>query len=200
MTRLGIVLSGRGSNFLAIAAQIEQGNLPAEIAVVISNRPDAEGLAAARKRGLPALSLPSKGLDREEYDRRLEAALREHQVDWVILAGYMRILSAGFIRAFPQRILNIHPSLLPAFPGLDAQHQAFAYGVKIAGCTVHFVDEQLDHGPIVLQAAVAVEDGDTAQTLAARILQQEHRIYSEALRRLFTRPWRIVDRRVELGE
>ena len=200
MTRLGIVLSGRGSNFLAIAAQIEQGNLPAEIAVVISNRPDAEGLAAARKRGLPALSLPSKGLDREEYDRRPEAALREHQVDWVILAGYMRILSAGFIRAFPQRILTIHPSLLPAFPGLDAQHQAFAYGVKIAGCTVHFVDEQLDHGPIVLQAAVAVEDGDTAETLAARILQQEHRIYSEALRRLFTRPWRIVDRRVELGE
>jgi phosphoribosylglycinamide formyltransferase-1 len=200
MIRLGIVLSGRGSNFLAIAAQIEQGNLPAEIAVVISNRPDAEGLAAARKRGLQALSLPSKGLDREEYDRRLEAALREHQVEWVILAGYMRILSAGFIRAFPQRILNIHPSLLPAFPGLDAQHQAFAYGVKIAGCTVHFVDEQLDHGPIVLQAAVAVEDGDTAETLAARILQQEHRIYSEALRRLFTRPWRIVDRRVELGE
>jgi phosphoribosylglycinamide formyltransferase-1 len=200
MIRLGIVLSGRGSNFLAIAAQIEQGNLPAEIAVVISNRPDAEGLAAARKRGLQALSLPSKGLDREEYDRRLEAALREHQVDWVILAGYMRILSAGFIRAFPQRILNIHPSLLPAFPGLDAQHQAFAYGVKIAGCTVHFVDEQLDHGPIVLQTAVAVEDGDTAETLAARILQQEHRIYSEALRRLFTRPWRIVDRRVELGE
>jgi phosphoribosylglycinamide formyltransferase-1 len=200
MIRLGIVLSGRGSNFLAIAAQIEQGNLPAEIAVVISNRPDAEGLAAARKRGLQALSLPSKGLDREEYDRRLEAALREHQVDWVILAGYMRILSAGFIRAFPQRILNIHPSLLPAFPGLDAQHQAFAYGVKIAGCTVHFVDEQLDHGPIVLQAAVAVEDGDTAETLAARILQQEHRIYSEALRRLFTRPWRIVDRRFELGE
>lgn len=200
MTRLGIVLSGRGSNFLAIAAQIEQGNLSAEIAVVISNRPDAEGLAAARKRGLPALSLPSKGLDREEYDRRLEAALREHQVDWVILAGYMRILSAGFIRAFPQRILNIHPSLLPAFPGLDAQHQAFAYGVKIAGCTVHFVDEELDHGPIVLQAAVAVEDGDTAETLAARILQQEHRIYSEALRRLFTRPWQIVDRRVELGQ
>jgi phosphoribosylglycinamide formyltransferase-1 len=200
MIRLGIVLSGRGSNFLAIAAQIEQGNLPAEIAVVISNRPDAEGLAAARKRGLQALSLPSKGLDREEYDRRLEAALREHQVEWVILAGYMRILSAGFIRAFPQRILNIHPSLLPAFPGLDAQHQAFGYGVKIAGCTVHFVDEELDHGPIVLQAAVAVEDGDTAETLAARILQQEHRIYSEALRRLFTRPWRIVDRRVELGE
>lgn len=200
MTRLGIVLSGRGSNFVAIADQIEQGRMPAEIAVVIANRPDAPGLAAARERGLTALSLPSKGLGREEYDRRLEAALREHAVDWVILAGYLRILSAGFIRAFPQRILNIHPSLLPAFPGLDAQHQAFAYGVKVAGCTVHFVDEELDHGPIVLQAAVPVEDADTAETLAARILTEEHRIYSEALRLLFTRPWRIVDRRVVLGQ
>jgi phosphoribosylglycinamide formyltransferase-1 len=200
MTRLGIVLSGRGSNFLAIADQIQQGNLPAEIAVVISNRPDAAGLAAARERGLVALALPSKGLDREEYDQRLVAALKEQQVDWVILAGYLRILSAEFIRAFPQRILNIHPSLLPAFPGLDAQEQAFAYGVKIAGCTVHFVDEQLDHGPIVLQAAVPVADSDTAQTLSARILREEHRLYSEALRLLLTRPWRIVDRRVVLGE
>jgi phosphoribosylglycinamide formyltransferase-1 len=200
MTRLGIVLSGRGSNFLAIADQIQQGNLPAEIAVVISNRPDAAGLAAARERGLVALALPSKGLDREEYDQRLVAALKEHQVDWVILAGYLRILSAEFIRAFPQRILNIHPSLLPAFPGLDAQEQAFTYGVKIAGCTVHFVDEQLDHGPIVLQAAVPVADSDTAQTLSARILREEHRLYSEALRLLLTRPWRIVDRRVVLGE
>ena len=200
MTRLGIVLSGRGSNFLAIADQIEQGRVPAEIAVVISNLPGAAGLAAARERGLTALSLPSRGMDREEYDRRLEAALREHEVDWVILAGYLRILSAGFIRAFPQRILNIHPSLLPAFPGLDAQHQAFAYGVKVAGCTVHFVDEELDHGPIVLQAAVAVEDGDSAETLAGRILTEEHRIYSEALRRLFTRPWRIEERRVVLGQ
>lgn len=200
MTRLGILLSGRGSNFLAIADQIEQGRVPAEIAVVISNLPGAAGLAAARERGLTALSLPSRGMDREEYDRRLEAALREHEVDWVILAGYLRILSAGFIRAFPQRILNIHPSLLPAFPGLDAQHQAFAYGVKVAGCTVHFVDEELDHGPIVLQAAVAVEDGDSAETLAGRILIEEHRIYSEALRRLFTRPWRIEERRVVLGQ
>jgi phosphoribosylglycinamide formyltransferase-1 len=200
MTRLGIVLSGRGSNFLAIADQIQQGNLPAEIAVVISNRPDAAGLAAARERGLVALALPSKGLDREEYDQRLVAALKEHQVDWVILAGYLRILSAEFIRAFPQRILNIHPSLLPAFPGLDAQEQAFTYGVKIAGCTVHFVDEQLDHGPIVLQAAVPVADSDTAQTLSARLLREEHRLYSEALRLLLTRPWRIVDRRVVLGE
>jgi phosphoribosylglycinamide formyltransferase-1 len=147
-----------------------------------------------------ALALPSKGLDREEYDQRLVAALKEHQVDWVILAGYLRILSAEFIRAFPQRILNIHPSLLPAFPGLDAQEQAFTYGVKIAGCTVHFVDEQLDHGPIVLQAAVPVADSDTAQTLSARLLREEHRLYSEALRLLLTRPWRIVDRRVVLGE
>lgn len=200
MTRLGVVLSGRGSNFLAIADQIQQGNLPAEIAVVISNRPDAPGLAAARERGLVTLSLPSKGVDREEYDQRLAAALKEHQVDWVILAGYMRILSAGFIRAFPQRILNIHPSLLPAFAGLDAQHQAFDYGVKITGCTVHFVDEELDHGPIVLQAAVPVEDSDTPETLSARILREEHRIYSEALQILFTKPWRIYNRRVVLGE
>lgn len=200
MMRLGIVLSGRGSNFLAIADQIQQGKLPAEIVVVISNRPDAPGLATARERGLVAVSLPSKGLDREEYDQRLAAALREHQVEWVILAGYLRILSAGFIREFPQRILNIHPSLLPAFPGLDAQRQAFDYGVKVTGCTVHFVDEQLDHGPIVLQAAVPVADTDTPDTLAARILQAEHRTYSEALRLLFTRPWRIVNRRVVLDE
>jgi phosphoribosylglycinamide formyltransferase 1 len=200
MTRLGVVLSGRGSNFLAIADQIQQGTLPAEIAVVISNRPDAPGLAAARERGLAAVSLPSKGVDREEYDRQLAAALREHGVDWVVLAGYMRILSAGFIREFPQRILNIHPSLLPAFTGLDAQHQAFDYGVKIAGCTVHFVDEELDHGPIVLQAAVPVEDADTPATLAERILREEHRIYSEALGLLLTKPWRIVNRRVVLGQ
>ena len=200
MMRLGIVLSGRGSNFLAIADQIQQGKLPAEIVVVISNRPDAPGLATARERGLVALSLPSKGLDREEYDQRLAAALREHHVEWVILAGYLRILSAGFIREFPQRILNIHPSLLPAFPGLDAQRQAFDYGVKVTGCTVHFVDEQLDHGPIVLQAAVPVADTDTPDTLSARILQAEHRTYSEALRLLFTRPWRIVNRRVVLDE
>jgi phosphoribosylglycinamide formyltransferase-1 len=200
MTRLGVVLSGRGSNFLAIADRIAEGALPAEIVVVISNRPDAPGLAAARERGLVTLALPSKGVDREEYDRRLAAALREHQVEWVILAGYMRILSAGFIREFPQRILNIHPSLLPAFTGLDAQHQAFDFGVKIAGCTVHFVDEQLDHGPIVMQAAVAVEESDTADTLSARILREEHRIYSEAIRLLLTQPWRIVNRRFVLGE
>ena len=196
MKRLGVVLSGRGSNFLAIAAQIRNGALPAEIAVVISNRADAPGLAAARELGLTAIALPSKGLDREVYDQQLIAALREHNVDWVILAGYMRILSAAFIRAFPSRILNIHPSLLPAFTGLDAQHQAFDYGVKITGCTVHFVDEHLDHGPIVMQAAVEVAVGDTAETLASRILAEEHRIYSESIRRLLTTPWRIDGRRV----
>lgn len=196
MTRLGVVLSGRGSNFLAIAAQVRAGAVPAEIAVVISNRADAPGLGAARELGLTAIALPSKGLDREAYDQQLIAALREHNVEWVILAGYMRILSAAFIRAFPSRILNIHPSLLPAFTGLDAQHQAFDYGVKITGCTVHFVDEHLDHGPIVMQAAVEVSADDTAETLAARILAEEHRIYSESIRRLLTAPWRIDGRRV----
>ena len=196
MTRLGILLSGRGSNFQAIAGNIKAGRIPADIAVVIGNRADAPGLAVARERGLTAVCLPSKGLDREAFDRQLIACLREHDVEWVVLAGYMRILSAEFIRAFPQRILNIHPSLLPSFPGLDAQHQAFDYGVKISGCTVHFVDEHLDHGPIVMQASVAVEPADTAETLATRILAQEHRIYSESLELLLTREWRIDGRRV----
>jgi phosphoribosylglycinamide formyltransferase-1 len=196
MTRLGVLLSGRGSNFQAIAGNVAAGLIPAEIAVVIGNRPDAGGLDAARQRGLTALSLPSKGLDRETYDRQLTEALRAHDVEWVILAGYMRILSADFIRAFPQRILNIHPSLLPAFPGLDAQHQAFDYGVKISGCTVHFVDEHLDHGPIVMQSSVEVQPDDTADSLSARILQQEHRIYSESIRRLLTDRWHIEGRRV----
>jgi phosphoribosylglycinamide formyltransferase-1 len=196
MSRLGVLLSGRGSNFQAIAARVSAGEIPAEIVVVIANRPDAPGLDAARRLGLTAVSLPSKGLDRESYDRQLIATLKEHNVEWVILAGYMRILSAEFIRAFPQRILNIHPSLLPSFPGLDAQHQAFDYGVKISGCTVHFVDEHLDHGPIVMQAQVPVDPSDTAETLSAKILTQEHRIYSESLRRLFTEPWQIDGRRV----
>lgn len=196
MTRVGVLLSGRGSNFQAIADRVAAGDVPAEIAVVIANRADAAGLEAARARGLKAICLPSKGIDREVFDRQLVEALREHDVEWVILAGYMRILSAAFIRAFPQRILNIHPSLLPAFPGLDAQHQAFDYGVKITGCTVHFVDEHLDHGPIVMQAAVAVEPEDTAETLSARILKEEHRIYSASLRLLLTEPWRIDGRRV----
>lgn len=196
MTRLGVLLSGRGSNFQAIAGNISAGRLPAAIVAVIGNRPDAPGLAAARERGLTAISLPSKGLDREAYDRQLIAAMRQHEVEWIVLAGYMRILSAEFIRAFPQRILNIHPSLLPSFPGLDAQHQAFDYGVKISGCTVHFVDEHLDHGPIVMQAAVPIEPDDTADVLAERILKEEHRIYSESLRRLLIEPWRIDGRRV----
>ena len=196
MMRLGVLLSGRGSNFQAIADSISAGRIPAEIAVVIGNRADAPGLAAARERALTTICLPSKGLDREAYDRQLIAALREHGVEWVVLAGYMRILSAEFIRAFPRRILNIHPSLLPAFPGLDAQHQAFDYGVKLSGCTVHFVDEHLDHGPIVMQAMVPVAPDDTSDSLAARILAEEHRIYSEALRRLLTADWRIDGRRV----
>ena len=196
MSRLGVLLSGRGSNFQAIAARVSAGEIPAEIVVVIANRPDAPGLDAARSLGLKAVSLPSKGLDRESYDLQLIATLQEHNVDWVILAGYMRILSAAFIRTFPQRILNIHPSLLPSFPGLDAQHQAFDYGVKISGCTVHFVDEHLDHGPIVMQAQVSVDPSDTAETLSAKILAQEHRIYSESLRRLLTEPWQIDGRRV----
>lgn len=196
MTRLGIVLSGRGSNFESIAEQIGQDKLAAEIAVVVSNRADAPGLDAARRLGLSAVALPSRGVERPEYDRSLIAVLRAHNVEWVILAGYMRILTADFIRAFPERILNIHPSLLPAFPGLDAQHQAFAYGVKVTGCTVHFVDEHLDHGPIVMQATVPVEDGDTVETLSARILREEHRIYSEALRLLLAGGWRIEGRKV----
>jgi len=198
MKRLGVLLSGRGSNFEAIAANIEAGKLDAEIAVVIGNRPQAPGLDAARRRGLKAVSLPSRGLDREEYDRQVIAELKANQVDWVILAGYMRLLSATFIREFPMRVLNIHPSLLPAFTGLDAQHQAFDYGVRFSGCTVHFVDEHLDHGPILLQAVVPVEASDTAETLSARILQQEHRIYSEAIAIAIGGKYRIEERRVIL--
>ncbi|HLH19685.1 MAG TPA: phosphoribosylglycinamide formyltransferase [Bryobacteraceae bacterium] len=196
MSRLGILISGRGSNFEAIADRIVRGELPAEIAVVISNRPDAHGLEAARRRGLPAVSLPSRGLDREVYDRMLIEELRHHQVELVCLAGFMRLLSAGFIRAFPQRILNIHPSLLPAFPGLDAQQQALEHGVKITGCTVHFVDEDLDAGPIILQRAVPVEDDDTVETLSARILAEEHRVYTEAIRIVLSGRYRIEGRRV----
>src|SRR5258706_2628522 len=176
MKRLVILFSGRGSNFLAIADSIDTGRLNAEIAVVISNRPDAPGIAVARERGLNAQILASKGLDREVYDRQLVAELRANQVDLACLAGYMRILSGYFIREFPQRILNIHPSLLPAFPGLDAQHQAIEHGVRASGCTVHFVDEGLDSGPIVQQAVVPLLDADTAESLPARILQEEHLI------------------------
>jgi phosphoribosylglycinamide formyltransferase-1 len=185
--KLGVLLSGRGSNFVAIADAIADGSLSGcEIAVVISNLADAGGLEVARARGLPAVALPGKGLAREEHETKLIAVLREHGVDLVCLAGYMRILTPLFIRAFPQRILNIHPALLPSFVGTHAQTQAFEYGAKIAGCTVHFVDEEVDHGVIVLQRAVAVEDDDTAETLAARILVEEHKAYPEALRQVLS--------------
>src|SRR5438270_1091887 len=179
--KLGILLSGRGSNFEAIANTIESGKLDAEIAIVISNRADAPGLETAKWRGLNARLIPSKGRVREEHDAEVVAALKETQVDLVCLAGYMRLLSPEFVRAFPHRILNIHPSLLPAFPGLEAQKQAVEYGAKVSGCTVHFVDEHLDHGPIILQKVVPVLDIDDAHTLSARILEQEHIAYSEAI-------------------
>jgi len=194
--RLGILLSGRGSNFEAIAKNIENGRLKAEIGVVISNRAEARGIEIARERGLPAVVLPSQGVAREEYDRRVVAELQNHGLELVCLAGFMRLLTAEFCRAFPLRALNIHPSLLPAFPGLDAQKQALEHGAKISGCTVHFVDEQLDAGPIILQAAVPVLDDDTEQTLAARILVEEHRIYSEAIGIILSGRWRIEGRRV----
>jgi phosphoribosylglycinamide formyltransferase-1 len=199
VTRLGILLSGRGSNFEAIADHVAAGDLDAEIAVVISNRPDAPGLEAARRRGLPAVAIPSKGLDREVYDRMAIEELRGRGVELVCLAGFMRLLSATFVRAFPNRILNIHPSLLPSFPGLDAQHQALEHGVRVSGCTMHFVDEYLDAGPILAQAPVPVLDTDTVETLAARILKEEHRIYSEALRIVIGGNYRIEGRRVILG-
>jgi phosphoribosylglycinamide formyltransferase 1 len=201
LKRLGILLSGRGSNFEAIADNVQCGRLAAEIAVVISNRPEARGLETARSRGLTSVVLPavapaSQGASRAEYDGRLVAELQRHRVDLVCLAGFMRLLSAEFCRAFPLRVLNIHPSLLPAFPGLHAQRQALEHGVKISGCTVHFVDEQLDAGPIVLQAAVPVLDDDTEDTLAARILTEEHRIYSQAIALILSERWRIEGRRV----
>jgi phosphoribosylglycinamide formyltransferase 1 len=182
LKKLGILLSGRGSNFEAIADSIQAKRLDAEIAIVISNRADAPGLEAARRRSLDARLIASKGRVREDHDAEVVAALKEAQVDLVCLAGYMRLLSPDFIRAFPNRILNVHPSLLPAFPGLEAQKQAVEYGAKISGCTVHFVDEHLDHGPIVLQRTVPVLDDDDVHTLSARILQQEHIAYTEALR------------------
>ena len=196
MKRIGILISGRGSNFEAIADHVAAGDLEVEIAVVISNRPEAPGLELARRRGLCAVCIPSKGLDREVYDRMLIEELRSRGVELVCLAGFMRLLSAAFIREFPNRILNIHPSLLPAFPGLDAQRQALEHGVRVAGCTVHFVDEYLDAGPIVLQAPVPVLDSDTVETLSARILIEEHRIYSEALAIVAGGRYRIEGRRV----
>jgi phosphoribosylglycinamide formyltransferase 1 len=193
---LGILLSGRGSNFVAIADSIATGNLlNARIAIVISNRSDAPGLETARQRGLHALAIPSKGKPREEHDREVVAALQQDQVDLVCLAGYMRLLSPWFVQQFPARILNIHPSLLPAFPGLEAQEQAFAYGVKVTGCTVHFVDEELDHGAIVVQKTVPVLDADDEHTLAERILEQEHIAYTEAIRIVLEGKFEIRGRR-----
>src|ERR1700739_3187429 len=195
--RIGVLLSGRGSNFEALADSISAGRIPnAEIAVVVSNREGAPGLDRARARGLATRAIPSKGLEREPYDRLVVAALREANVDLVCLAGYMRLLSPFFVAAFPQRILNIHPSLLPSFPGLESQKQALDYGVKFAGCTVHFVDENLDAGPIVLQAVVPVEDSDTEDTLSARILKEEHRIYSESAKVVLEGKFKIAGRRV----
>jgi phosphoribosylglycinamide formyltransferase 1 len=194
--RLGILLSGRGSNFLAIAESIRAGRLKGvEIAVVISNVADAGGLNTARELGLPCEAFLSKGRKREEHDADVIACLNAHGVDLVCLAGYMRLLSPQFITAFPNRILNIHPALLPAFPGMDAQTQAFEYGVKIAGCTVHFVDEHLDHGVIVVQRAIAVEETDDAHLLAVRILVEEHIAYSEAIRMVASGEYEIRGRR-----
>jgi phosphoribosylglycinamide formyltransferase 1 len=197
MHSLGILLSGRGSNFVAIADSINAGRIPdARIAVVISNRADAPGIAFAGELGLDSLTILSRGKPREDHDREVVTALRQHQVDLVCLAGYMRLLSPWFVRQFPNKILNIHPSLLPAFPGLEAQEQAFAHGVKVSGCTVHFVDEELDHGAIIVQRAVAVLDDDTEQTLAARILEQEHIAYTEAINVVLAGDFDIVGRRL----
>ncbi len=196
MTRLGILLSGRGSNFLAIADNIASGALTGcEIAVVVSNKADAPGLAAARERGLTAVAVEANGRKRAQHDAEIVSILRAHLVDLVCLAGYMRLLSPGFIQAFPQRILNIHPSLLPAFPGLNAQQQAFDYGVQVAGCSVHFVDEQLDHGVIVNQRAVPVFDADDQPALAHRILIEEHIAYSEAIAKVISGDYEIQGRR-----
>jgi phosphoribosylglycinamide formyltransferase-1 len=197
--RIGVLLSGRGSNFEALADSISAGRIPnAEIAVVISNREGAPGIDRAHARGLATRVIPSKGLEREPYDRLVVTALHEGKVELICLAGYMRLLSPFFVAAFPQRILNIHPSLLPSFPGLESQKQALDYGVKFAGCTVHFVDENLDAGPIVLQAVVPVEDNDTEDSLSARILKEEHRIYSEAVRIVLEGEFKIEGRRVLL--
>ena len=197
MKNLGILLSGRGSNFEAIAKNVVSGKIPdARIAVVISNKPDAGGLEVAKRMGLEALLIPSKGKPREEHDREVVTTLHQHKVDLVCLAGYMRLLSPWFVQQFPRRILNIHPSLLPAFPGLEAQKQAFAYGVKVTGCTVHFVDEELDHGAIIVQRTVPVLDTDDEHTLAARILGQEHMAYSEAINIVLAGGYEIAGRRL----
>src|SRR5213595_7292 len=195
--RIGVLLSGRGSNFEALADSVAAGRIPnAEIAIVVSNREGAPGIQRAEGRGIKTRVIPSKGLERETYDRQVAAVLDEHKVDLICLAGYMRLLSPYFVAKFPNRILNIHPSLLPSFPGLESQRQALEYGVKFAGCTVHFVDENLDAGPIVIQAVVAVEDHDTEESLSARILKEEHRVYSEAVKIVLEEKYKMVGRRV----
>ncbi|HUL34101.1 MAG TPA: phosphoribosylglycinamide formyltransferase [Candidatus Eisenbacteria bacterium] len=195
--RIGVLLSGRGSNFEALAESVSAGRIPnAEISIVISNKPGAPGLDRAKSRGIPARAIPSKGLERETYDRQVAAVLQEYNVDLICLAGYMRLLSPYFVAAFPQRILNIHPSLLPSFPGLESQKQALDYGVKFAGCTVHFVDENLDAGPIIRQAVVPVLDSDDEQSLSERILREEHRIYTEAVKIILEGNYKILGRRV----
>ncbi len=194
--RLGILLSGRGSNFEAIAANVRSGKLACDIGFVFSNKADAPGLARARELGLPCGALPSAGIDRAAFDTQVVDLLKDNGVDLVCLAGYMRLLSGGFVAQFPQRILNIHPSLLPAFPGLDAQYQALAHGAKVTGCTVHLVDENLDSGPILLQSAVPVLDQDTLESLSDRILKEEHRLYSEAIAWLAQGNFRLEGRRV----
>src|SRR2546421_3608364 len=196
MKNLGILLSGRGSNFEAIADSVAAGGIRANIAVVISNRPEAPGIEAAQRRGLHTRVVPSKGKTREQHDSEVVAILKEHKVDLVCLAGYMRLLSPWFVQQFPRSILNIHPSLLPAFPGLEAQQQAYAYGVKVAGCTVHFVDEELDHGAIIVQKTVPVLETDDEHSLAARILEQEHIAYSEAIRIVLLGQFEIKGRRL----
>lgn len=196
--KLGILISGRGSNMLAIAEAVENGTIPnAEIAVVISDKPSAQGLIKAQEKGLATLAIPRNGRTREEHDAEIAAELKKHGVELVCLAGYMRLLSKDFIRSFPNQIINIHPSLLPAFKGLDAQKQAFDYGVKFTGCTVHFVDEELDHGAIIAQKIVEIKENDTAETLSARILEQEHQLYIEAIAKLTSGNYEIVGRKVK---
>jgi phosphoribosylglycinamide formyltransferase 1 len=197
--RIGVLLSGRGSNFEALAESVSAGRIPnAEIAIVLSNREAAPGLQKAVERKIPAKAIPSKGLEREAYDKLVVAALKEANIDLVCLAGYMRLLSPHFVSAFPNRIINIHPSLLPAFPGLESQRQAIEHGAKFSGCTVHFVDQNLDAGPIILQACVPIEDNDTPDTLGERILKQEHRIYTEAVKIVLEGRYRIEGRRVRV--
>ncbi|NWG00121.1 MAG: phosphoribosylglycinamide formyltransferase [Thermoanaerobaculaceae bacterium] len=198
--RLAVLLSGRGSNFLALAEACRRGEVPAEVVLVLSNRPEAPGLVRAQELGIPSQVVPSRGVPREEHEQAVVAALEAVRAEWVCLAGYMRLLSPPFVARFPNRIVNIHPALLPAFPGLEAQRQAWEYGAKVAGCTVHLVDAGCDTGPVVVQRVVAVFDDDTPEVLAARILEQEHIAYPQAMRMLLTLPWRIEGRRVVFSQ